>query len=145
LWACVWTITGCDLFHTPGEALPKSTQNLPQLQPQADAIQLEIVFLERPVGDRLFGSSLWNEVDTNLSGLEPEEQRDLARNGFQVGVAGNHPPAALQKLLELRAGVTPQDQAQANQADADAKLVGKRIFIRSGDSAQIQLNETPYP
>lgn len=142
LWVCAVGLYGCDLFHGSGDTIERTTK-LPALQADSESIQLEIVFLERPAGDRLLGDTLWNQLDENLSLLESDEQRDLAKNGFRVGVSGNHPPAALQKLLELKAGLETIDAVVPE--NSAAKLTGKRVYVRSGEAAQIQLNDVAYP
>src|SRR4051812_44769123 len=99
---CALCLAGCELFKEPAAKLASVEAGLPNIQVPPDSMQLEVLFVERPVGDRLLGDALWKDVDTLLN-MEPQEQRDLARNGFLVGMAGAHPPTALQQLLEMRA------------------------------------------
>lgn len=135
---CALSLTGCELFRTTSDKAATSEAGLPNIQAPPDAMQLEILFVERPTGDRLMGDPLWNEVDTNLN-MEPQEQRDLLRNGFKIGVAGAHPPTALQQLLEMRA--KPQEGEVATGQDNDARVRGNRFFLRSGEETQIQIND----
>src|SRR5262249_23156735 len=65
-------------------------------------------------------------------------QTSLKRNGFQFGVAGAHPPEALQALVGLRSDVAVNGRAE------DKQLTGKRIYVRSGTSTCIQVSH-PYP
>lgn len=138
---CALNLVGCELFRESPAKLAAVEAGLPNIQAPPDSMQLEVLFVERPVGDRLMGNSLWNEVDTNLN-MEPEEQRDLARNGFLVGVAGSHPPVALQQLLEMRA--KPKDGEITPAAEVDQTLQGNRFFLQSGGETQIQLSDVPY-
>ncbi len=138
---CALNLAGCELFRESPAKLATAESGLPNIQIPPDSMQLEILFVERPTGDRLMGDPLWNEVDTNLN-MEPEEQRDLARNGFLVGVAGAHPPAALQQLLEMRA--KPKEGEIASGQTIDARVQGNRFFVRSGDETQIQINDMPH-
>ncbi|MDB5389911.1 MAG: hypothetical protein JWM11_5557 [Planctomycetaceae bacterium] len=142
LGCCALSLAGCEIFRNKPADVTKTEAKLPSLPVPSDALQLEVLFVERPAGDRLLGDALWNEVDTMLN-LEPEEQRDLIKNGFQIGVAASHPPAALQQLLELRA--KPKAGEVTSPQDSSNRLQGSRIFVRSGSETQIQLNDTPYP
>ncbi|MES2789030.1 MAG: hypothetical protein V4719_05370 [Planctomycetota bacterium] len=138
---CALGVVGCELFPANAAKLASTENGLPNIKVPPDSIELEIMFVERPTGDRLMGDTLWNEVDTILN-LEPQEQRDLARNGFRIGVAGSHPPAALQQLLEIRA--KPKEGEVTAVLDSDQRLQGNRIFVSSGGETQIQLNDTPH-
>lgn len=138
---CALGLVGCEVFPQNKAKLASADAGLPNIKAPPDSIELEIMFVERPTGDRLMGDVLWNEVDTILN-LEPQEQRDLARNGFRIGVAGSHPPAALQQLLEIRA--KPKEGEVTAAAESDQRLQGNRIFVSSGSETQIQLNDVPY-
>lgn len=138
---CALNLVGCELFRESPANLSGVEPGLPNIQVPPDSMQLEVLFVERPVGDRLMGDSLWTEVDTNLN-MEPEEQRDLARNGFLVGVAGSHPPVALQQLLEMRA--KPKAGEVTVAPDAEQGLQGNRFYLQSGAETQIQLGDEPY-
>lgn len=138
---CALNLAGCELFRESPAKVGTSESGLPNIQIPPDSMQLEILFVERPTGDRLMGDPLWKEMDTNLN-MEPEEQRDLARNGFLIGVAGAHPPDALQQLLEMRA--KPKEGEITGGKEIDPRLQGNRLFVRSGDETQIQINDLPH-
>jgi hypothetical protein len=140
LWTVLAMVTtaGCEMFHAPSDPQAGGTKKLPDIRPSADAIELEILYAERPVGDRLLGDPLWRDVDQILD-LEPESQRDLARNGFRFGVAGSNPPEALQTLVSLRSDVDSE-----HTAEEDKKLSGKRIYLRPGTYTYIFVSPT-YP
>ena len=127
----MFLLAGCELFNQPG-LFHTAKKELPQLKPAPDAIELEIVFLEQPVGDRLIGETLWNDVDQILD-LEPELQRDLQRNGFRVGVVSSRPPAALQRILGLNSGASTGEPVEQN-------LSGKRVFLRAGSASEVQVS-----
>ncbi len=139
---CALFLGGCEMFRDSPASLTKGANGLPNIQVAPDALELEIMLVERPTGDRLLGDALWSDVDTILNLLEPDEQRDLGKNGFRIGVSGPHPPAALQQLLEMRA--RPQAGEVTAALDTDQRLQGNRVFIRSGSETQIQLNDIPY-
>ena len=136
----LFSFPGCEIFRDRPGLFRTANYKLPPLQAAPDAIQLEIVYAERPVGDRLLGEALWKDVDQILN-LEPEAQRDLERNGFRIGVAGSHPPEALQTLLELKSDFS--DVPESDLAAAK-KLRGNRVFVRPGTPTEIQVSPI-YP
>jgi hypothetical protein len=131
-------LLGCQLFHS-SEKIHTAEKRLPPLRPAPDALELEILFVERPVGDRLMGEALWNDVDQMLPEVDPLVQRDLERNGFRIGIVGSHPPAALQSLLQLNS-----DWKTSGAVDEQAPLSGNRLFIRSGMTSEVQVSPV-YP
>ncbi len=139
---CALGLVGCEVFRPNPAKVAVSENGLPNIKVPPDSIELEIMFVERPTGDRLMGDVLWNEVDTILNNLEAQEQRDLARNGFRIGNAGSHPPAALQQLLEIRA--KPKEGEVKAVLESDQRVQGNRLFVTSGSETQIQLNDLPY-
>lgn len=99
-WGLLCAASGCALFK--GDMLTaQATQNggLPQLKAPMDAIQLEILFVERPVNDPLLGSSLWSEMD-QMAGIPADTRLELLENGFRVGLAGTEAPPTLAALLD---------------------------------------------
>lgn len=138
---CALNLVGCEVFRESPAKLANAEAGLPNIQIAPDSIHLEILQVERPVGDRLMGDALWKEVDTNLN-MEPEEQRDLARNGFLVGVSGAHPPVALQQLLEMRA--KPKEGEVTAVQQSEQRLQGNRAFLQSGGETVIQVHDAPH-
>lgn len=131
--ACAPAISGC----SPFDSLPKlkhTTKKLPALNVPPDAVQLEIVFVERPAGDALLGSELWRQVD-QVAALEQPTRTTLQQNGFRVGVVGSHPPAALQAMLGLKA-----DFVYEPDAEKAKQLVGRQVMVRSGGTTEIQVS-----
>lgn len=142
-WLCYGALAlpllGCQLFHTNPSTAHTTEKRLPALKPAPDALELEILFVERPVGDRLMGETLWHDVDQILPEVEPEDQRNLERNGFRIGIVGSHPPAALQSLLQLNS-----DWKTSGAVGEQAPLSGNRLFIRSGMTSEVQVSPV-YP
>lgn len=140
---CALSVPGCGIFPEKTDVLSKSNSGLPALPVSEDAVELEVMFVERPTGDRLLGETLWKDVDTILSSMEPQEQRDLIKNGFRIGLVGSHPPETVQQLLSMRA--KPREGEVATAHLGEGELQGNRVFVRSGGETQIQLNDVPYP
>jgi hypothetical protein len=134
----VLALAGCSLFSKSSDVERAVSRNLPPIQLPPDAIQLDIVHAEWPIGDSMLGPSLWRQVD-QLAALEPETRAMLKQNGFRVGITGSNPPVALQKVLRLRS-----DFAYEPAAEKEKQLVGRRVVVRSGGYTQIESSAT-YP
>ncbi len=63
----------------------------------SDVVQMDVAFLERPVGDPIINKELWILADEQAIPLE--RKAELEENGFRVGQLGGIKPAALQNLL----------------------------------------------
>lgn len=113
--------------------LLQSANKIPPMTAPPDAMQLDIVFAERPVGDPLVGDKLWQDLDTSTS-LSGKDTRDqLQRNGFRVGVSASRPHSALQTLLGMKS-----DLAYQPKAEKAKHLVGRQVMIRSDGETQIE-------
>jgi hypothetical protein len=126
-WSAAWL---------SNEAYPSAEANAPnnvlgKIPTPRTAVTVEIVFVERPAGDPLLGSLLWDEVD-QIGSLSPENRAALAKAGFRVGRVSAHPPEALQTLMGLTSDFT---------AEAEKRLVGRRVMLPSG--AETEINAGP--
>lgn len=112
--------------------LLQSANKIPPMTAPPDAMQLDIVFAERPVGDPLIGDKLWQDLDqaTSLTGNARDQ---LQRNGFRVGVSASRPHSALQTLLGLKSDLAYQPKAEKAKF-----LVGRQVMIRSDGETQIE-------
>ncbi|MGD9855494.1 MAG: hypothetical protein AB7U20_11160, partial [Planctomycetaceae bacterium] len=131
-WAAIvmmaWTAgSGCALLTSDNLVQTVGKSPLKQVTPTIDAIELEVFFIERPVGDPLIGSSLWSDLDT-LSSLHPASATSLRRNGFRFGVSGSEPPRALAAAVDVAGG----------------RFNGHRSSQRSGEEMAIDASRT-YP
>ncbi|QDU48704.1 hypothetical protein [Gimesia panareensis] len=136
-WLAI-VITGCALMRE-GAVLglgkyteTKTANKLPSIPVSQDAMQVEIVFIERPVTDPLLGSALWNEVD-EIGAIELADQESLNQNGLRVGHVSSVPPMALQTLLGLKSHL-----GGINKEDESLLLSGRRLMLRSGVPTDIQ-------
>tara|TARA_R110002095_G_scaffold34_2_gene122 strand:- start:8995 stop:9879 length:885 start_codon:yes stop_codon:yes gene_type:complete len=125
-------LTGCALMEE-GAVLglrkyadKRTVNKLPAIPVSQDAMQVEIVFIERPVSDPLLGSILWNEID-EVGAIELMDQENLNQNGFRVGHVSSVPPMALQTLLGLKS-----DLGGVGKQDESLLLSGRRLMLRSG-------------
>jgi len=108
---------GCALFETggwtaAGLAGPGRHTLLKPIGEAPQALRLEYFVVERPAGDPLLGSLLWDEM-AELGLLDNERRVALNKQGIRVGVTSTSPPDALQKLLgeveEITDARTPEE------------------------------------
>lgn len=135
--ACI-CVSGCSLlnFSTLFSSTDSSGQTelrLPPIVASRDAVQLEILFVDRPANDALLGDSLWNQVD-QIAGMSADVRRTLRQNGWRVGHASSHPPRALEQLLELSSG-------RHEVIDNERRLIGRRVALAAGGNLPIDLTE----
>src|SRR5438270_786436 len=62
-----------------------------------DVVQMEVVLLERPVGDPYINHEVWQLADEQIVPLE--RKAILEQNGFRIGQIGGLTPGGLQNLL----------------------------------------------
>lgn len=132
--------TGCALFDTGGwtaSGLGISRQTLLKSISEAapEALRLEYVILERPVGDPLLGDELWLEM-VEIGLFDPAVRQSLNEHGVRVGVTSSSPPAALQKLLgeaqEIDDGSSPGNASRRG---------GQMIVLPSGGQTEAQTSD----
>ena len=112
----------------PGEKLP-----VPPTPP--NAITLEVMIVERAVGDPLLETRLWDEVE-QVGAVAPEVQGVLTEHGFRVGHCSSKPPRALEKLLGLKSEFA--DEWEKVQSE---NLLTRRIVLPAGANREIQTSE----
>ena len=135
--ACVF-VSGCSLLSLSSlfsdtEATGKADLRLPPIVASRDAVQLEILFVDRPANDALLGDSLWKQVD-QIAGMSANIRSTLRENGWRVGHASSHPPRAIEQLLEMS---TERPEA----IDNERHLVGRRVALAAGGNLPIDLTE----
>jgi hypothetical protein len=132
-------ISGCALWDEETGSLggsrnpfTRTAGRLPPIAAPADAIQIEILFVERPISDPLLGHALWQEVD-QIGAIEPHVRQTLHDNGFRVGIASSSPPRALQSMLGLNS-----DVPNTSSGIQSPQLSARRVMLRSGAETEIQ-------
>lgn len=111
---------------------------LPLLTAPRNSVELDIVFVDRPVSDPLLGRTLWREVD-QVGTLSAEQRATIRDAGILVGHVGSSPPDALQSLLNL----TDQDhERQRREANGIPKTAARRVALPAGTDTEVWSNET---
>ena len=128
---------GCAVFRSgwmglSADAEDTSAPALPPLRRSPSAVVLDVVFVERPTGDPLLGSGLWDSVDES-GAVDFAARSRLNRNGFRIGVAGSSPPRALQSLL----GLTSQIGESTGGDPTRPQLVGRKVALLSGSETEV--------
>ncbi|MFN0199546.1 MAG: hypothetical protein ACKVT0_22570, partial [Planctomycetaceae bacterium] len=131
----VVAFAGCQLWEHTASWQSSAKNPLPPIPTSADAMELEVIFIERPVGDPLMGTALWQYVD-QMGSMDSDLRVLLRRNGLRVGCVSSTPPRALQRLLNLQG--SEMKQAYLNE---DNKLFGRKIVLRSGAETEVQTSE----
>jgi len=114
-----------------------TTFKLPSLVPPRDSVEVDIVFVDRPVSDPLLGKSLWREVD-QVGTLTADQRAALREAGILVGHVGSSPPDALQALLKL----TDEDrERQRREANGIPPTASRRVALPAGSDTEVWSNE----
>lgn len=129
-------VSGCALFEKPLKITSNETRRLPSIRLPPDAVQLDVVFVERPLGDPLLGTELWRHID-QVASLDAPTRAAMRESGFRAGVVASRPPVALQQVLGLKS-----DFAYEPDAERMKQLAGHHVMIRSGGETDIQIS--PY-
>lgn len=128
-------LSGCALFNNDPsmEAVARTTM-LPPITAPTDAIQLEVLFVERPVNDPLLGRSLWSEMD-GMAGIPADRLLELYENGFQVALAGTEAPPTLAALLNA-GRIEDYD-------DPTGFVTNRRIALRQSAKTEVFCSHQP--
>jgi hypothetical protein len=126
-------IVGCSLFSSADKSKRADDFNLAPIVAPRDAVQLDLVFVDRPQSDPLLQTALWSELD-EIAGMEPQMRSRLHEAGWRIGVAGSRPPRALEEVLELAA-------ERPNLHEAQRRLIGRRVAVPAGTDFPIEVTE----
>ena len=132
LLAILLLVSGCSIFKRSHDNNEDAIGRLPAIASHRDTIQLEVVFIERPIHDPLIGRVLWQEVD-QVGALSPETRAALKQHGLKVGHISSSPPRALQTLLGLTS-----EFGESPISGSNAQLIGRRVVLQSGTEIEIQ-------
>jgi hypothetical protein len=140
LTACAAAVCGCTLLKPMADVFayrPPSggTGNLlTPLRPARDALQIDVVFVERPLGDPLLGKTLWNDVD-QVAGFDSTELDGLKQLGILIGNSGQNPCPALERMLRETA-----DPLEAEAVRNCMPLKKQTFCLRNAETCSIETN-----
>jgi hypothetical protein len=128
----------CESIRTDGPSAQHATSfKLPNLVAPRDSVEVDIVFVDRPVGDPLLGNTLWREV-AQVGTLTPEQRATVREAGLLVGQVGSSPPEALQTLLNL---TDEELDRQRREANGLPRTAARRVALPAGAETEIWSNE----
>ena len=126
--------TGCALidwgWDTTAGMDPNREVRLKPIPKPRDSVEVEVVFVERPVDDPLLGETLWQEID-QIGALDPDIRSSLRQNGLRVGVASSSLPRSLQTMLGLNATL-------GESGEGSKELIGRKLFLLPDSEKEIQ-------
>lgn len=132
------SLLACESLPPGTPSSPSATAfKLPTLVAPRDSVEVDIVFVDRPVNDPLLGKTLWREVD-QVGTLSADQRAALRDAGLLVGHVGSSPPEALQSLLNL---ADEDHERQRREANGIPKTAARRVALPGGADTEIWSNE----
>jgi len=131
---------GCRLMNE--EAVVQGTSPLKPARPSPDSMQMEVIWARCPLDDAELNDKMWSEIDE--SQVPPQVQRELARNGFRVGMLARTPPDAVARVLKMDASEPPAASGgdpQPVDVLRETKIHGSRRNLRRGERMEIRASE----
>lgn len=104
---------------------------LSPIQPGMEAVQIDIVYVERDMDDPLLDSLVWNEVDM-VGVVDLETRSRMQGSGFRLGLVGLTPPRSLQRLLGFQ-----NDLTDAASTSRHKNMVGRTVHLQSGGETEV--------
>lgn len=124
--------SGCEMLASTSPIKPAAFK-LPPLVTPKEAVELEIMFIDRVRDDALMSDMLWREID-QIADMPPEQRTRLRKNGWRIGHASSRPPRALEQILELTA-----DRPEVT--DKDRGLTARKVALLSGTDVPLELTD----
>jgi hypothetical protein len=142
LCAAASLCAGCAAWFADPPGTHTLAKPLPKIGVSQEAMVVEAIFAERPIGDPLL-ADVWQDVD-QIGALEPHIREALRQNDIRVGVAGSMPTRSMETLLGLSASraklhkrLTALDSSPM-PLDGGGGVVGHRYWLRHGAETTIQ-------
>ena len=135
-------VGGCRLMND--EAVVQGTSPLRPATPSPDSVQMEVIWASCPLNDAEINDAVWSKIDETQ--VAPAVHRELARNGFRVGVVSGMPPAAIARLLNMDEAPPPGSEEKASAVQSldlvnETKIHGSRRNLRRGERMEIRASE----
>lgn len=107
--------SGCRLFDQ--EATVQGRSPLRPARPAPNSVAIEMMWVRFPAGDPQLADAAWQEIDETQ--IDPAVRRELANNGFRVGIIRGTLPDAMARALDRRAVDASTDEADGETGVAD--------------------------
>jgi hypothetical protein len=91
-------VSGCAFFSSSLTGRSFVDSKLHPLVGPREAIDLEIYYVDRRIGDPLVGEGLWSTLH-EVTALEPDVRAQLHQDGFRFAMSSSRPPRILQSLM----------------------------------------------
>jgi hypothetical protein len=140
----VISMSGCRMFIDDADPLGKSPLRPAAASP--DSVAMEIIWSRFAADDPELNEAVWREIDETQ--IAPAVRRELANNGFRVGVIGGSVPAAIARALG--SGEKTDDDPATPGAAGSATLTAEPVVhgriqqLRRNQRSEIQASEV-YP
>lgn len=130
---------GCALWQSPEDVPPSE---LPQRPVSEDTVSLEMARISLSSTEENEFPEIWYEVDEQTIPLE--KRRQLAANGFRVGIIDLHMPAPIRQIVTGREAMKDALGEEMVQVDGNEKVtVNHRRFPRGKRSEYIVVPAQP--
>lgn len=135
---------GLPWFASCGPAFQLVNNNSPVKEARLPpgAVVLDIYSIRFPFGDEEINGSLWREIDELQ--LPPEVRRELACNGFRVGLVGGQIPETLSRLMELKDKRSPNSEANTvnlSDMEAESRVMWSHQQLSAGKQGKIAVSQ----
>lgn len=125
------------------EAVVQGTSPLRPARPSPDSVQMEVIWARCPLGDAEINDTVWSQIDETQ--VAPDVHRELARNGFRIGVIAGTPPDAIARVLNMESA-EPRNAADSTGLQSldllhETKVHGSRRNFRRGERMEILASE----
>ncbi len=135
-------LSGCQFFSPGGtsESKPRNSQSLLKpVKPEKNALQLDVLIIDRRADDPLLGPLLWQEIDQVGAVVPPEQREIVEQNGCQVGHVAAKPPMTLLQLLGQIPEIPGTTAGDANLPKP--RVSGRTYSVSSGTDTEIQVSD----
>jgi hypothetical protein len=136
--------SGCRLFDEDASVQGQSL--LRPATPSPESVLMEVIWARIPLDDPELCNDVWAQIDETR--IAPAVRRELARNGFRVGVIAGTPPDAVARALNMNANLDSNgsdqgaDHLSSLDVINDPKVHGSRRNLRRGERMEIRASET---
>ncbi|PQO31582.1 hypothetical protein [Blastopirellula marina] len=139
LVATLVVVSGCATWQTTEEASPPE---LPKRPISEDTVMLEMARLSLTSAEELAFQNVWQEVDEQSIPLD--KRRELATNGFRVGIIDFHMPVQIRDMMKGRQGSKGLNGEEMVQVDGEERAaINHRQFARGKRSEYVMVPLQP--